>query len=160
MTQKKTQLNSSAATDQFTLLLRVRYGECDAQQVVFNARYADYIDIAMTEYFRAAVGGFQVLIDKGLDNQVVSLHIDWLSSAKFDDVLAIAVTSNKVGNTSYGFEILITDFTSQKVIAKSTITYVMVDTQTYQKTPVPDWLRETLLSSASFPSINHAGVPA
>ena len=23
----------------FRLLLRVRYGECDAQQVVFNARY-------------------------------------------------------------------------------------------------------------------------
>lgn len=158
--QKMTQLNSSILTDKFTLLLRVRYGECDAQQVVFNARYADYIDIAMTEYFRAAVGGFQVLIDKGLDNQVVSLHIDWLSSAKFDDVLAIAVTSNKVGNTSYGFEILITDFTSQKVIAKSTITYVMVDTQSYQKTLVPDWLRETLLSSASFPAINHAGVPA
>lgn len=154
------QLNSATVTEQFTLLLRVRYGECDAQQVVFNARYADYIDIAMTEYFRAAVGGFQVLLDTELDNQVVSLHIDWHSSAKFDDVLAIAVTSKMVGNTSYGFEILITDFTSQKVIAKSTITYVMVDTQTYQKTPVPDWLREVLLSSSSFPLVNHAGVPA
>ena len=60
----------------FTLLLRVRYAECDAQQVVFNARYADYIDVAMTEYFREVVGGFQSLLDKGLDNQVVSLHID------------------------------------------------------------------------------------
>ncbi len=29
-------------SENFTLLLRVRYGECDAQQVVFNARYADY----------------------------------------------------------------------------------------------------------------------
>jgi acyl-CoA thioester hydrolase len=158
--QKMTQLNSDTLTDQFTLLLRVRYGECDAQQVVFNARYADYIDITMTEYFRAAVGGFQVLIDKGLDNQVVGLHIDWNSSAKFDDVLAITVASKKVGNTSYGFEILITDFTSQKVIAKSIITYVMVDTQTYQKTAVPDWLRKKLLSSTSFPLVNHAGVPA
>ena len=87
--------NTSTITDKFTLLLRVRYGECDAQQVVFNARYADYIDIAMTEYFRAAVGGFHVLLDQGLDNQVVSLHIDWLSSAKFDDVLAIEVKTKK-----------------------------------------------------------------
>jgi acyl-CoA thioester hydrolase len=156
--QSITQPNTSMITEQFTLLLRVRYGECDAQQVVFNARYADYIDIAMTEYFRAAVGGFQILLDKGLDNQVVSLHIDWHSSAKFDDVLAIAVTSTKVGNTSYGFEILITDFKSQKLIAKSTMTYVMVDTQNHQKTPVPDWLREKLLLCASFPLINHAGV--
>jgi acyl-CoA thioester hydrolase len=150
----------SAVNNHFTLLLRVRYGECDGQQVVFNARYADYIDIAMTEYFREAVGGFQVLVDKGLDNQVVSLHIDWFSSAKFDDVLAMTVTCKKVGNTSYGFDISITDFTSQKLIAKSAITYVMVDSQNHQKTPVPDWLREKLLSTASLPLINHSGVPA
>ena len=145
-------------SEHFTLLLRVRYGECDAQQVVFNARYADYIDIAMTEYFREVVGGFQYLLDQGLDNQVVSLHIDWHSSAKFDDVLAISVTSTKVGNTSYSFKILINDYISQKLIAKSSMTYVMVDTQNYQKTPVPDWLREKLLSSTSWPLINHAGV--
>jgi len=100
-----------------------------------------------------------VLLDKGFDNQVVSLHIDWDSSAKFDDVLAIAVTSKRVGNTSYGFEVLISDFESKKLIVRSSITYVMVDTQNYQKTPVPDWLREKLLSSESLPLINHAGVP-
>ncbi|GAC36412.1 acyl-CoA thioesterase [Paraglaciecola psychrophila] len=159
-TQNTTQLNTSLVKEQFTILLRVRYGECDAQQVVFNARYADYIDIAMTEYFRAALGGFQVLLNKGLDSQVVSLHIDWESSAKFDDVLALEVKTKKVGNTSYGFEVLITDFTSQIQIAKSTVTYVMVDTQTYQKTPIPDWLRERLLTATPFPLINHAGVLA
>jgi acyl-CoA thioester hydrolase len=153
MQQKKT------LSEHFTLLLRVRYGECDAQQVVFNARYADYIDIAMTEYFREAVGGFQYLLEQGLDNQVVSLHIDWHSSAKFDDVLAISVTSTKLGNTSYSFEISINDHISQKLIAKSSMTYVMVDTQNYQKTSVPDWLREKLLSSALLPIVNHAGVP-
>jgi acyl-CoA thioester hydrolase len=153
MQQKKT------LSEHFTLLLRVRYGECDAQQVVFNARYADYIDIAMTEYFREAVGGFQYLLEQGLDNQVVSLHIDWHSSAKFDDVLAISVTSTKFGNTSYSFEISINDYISQKLIAKSSMTYVMVNTQNYQKTSVPDWLREKLLSSALLPIVNHAGVP-
>jgi acyl-CoA thioester hydrolase len=150
---------TSAIKAPFTFLLRVRYGECDAQQVVFNARYADYIDIAMTEYFRAAMGGFQVLIDKGLDNQVVSLHIDWQSSAKFDDVLEIAVSSTKVGNTSYAFEISITDFTTKKHIASSSITYVMVDTQNYQKTPIPDWLREKLLSSTPLTLIDQSGLP-
>jgi|TARA_B110000503_G_C6929104_1_gene321996 acyl-CoA thioester hydrolase len=152
--------NTSTITDKFTLLLRVRYGECDAQQVVFNARYADYIDIAMTEYFRAAVGGFHVLLDQGLDNQVVSLHIDWLSSAKFDDVLAITVTSKKVGNTSYSFDVLIADFTSQRLIAQSTMTYVMVDTLKYQKACIPDWLRKELLLPSSFLLVNHAGVTA
>ena len=40
----------------FRLLLRVRYGECDAQQVVFNARYGDYVDVAATEFYRAVFG--------------------------------------------------------------------------------------------------------
>ncbi|MGK0269054.1 MAG: acyl-CoA thioester hydrolase [Paraglaciecola sp.] len=152
------QPETSALKKPFTLLLRVRYGECDAQHVVFNARYADYVDIALTEYFRVAVGGFQVLIDKGLDNQVVSLHIDWYSSAKFDDVLALDVSLQKVGNTSYAFDISICDFISKKIIAKSTSTYVLVDTQSYQKQTVPDWLREKLLTCESLPLINHAGV--
>jgi len=29
--------------------LRVRYGECDPQQIVFNANYFAYFDVAMTE---------------------------------------------------------------------------------------------------------------
>ena len=149
--------NTLDIDDEFTLLLRVRYGECDAQQVVFNARYADYIDVAMTQYFREAVGGFQTLLDKGLDNQVVSLHIDWLSSARFDDVLAISVTTEKVGNTSYSFSVLISDANSSTIIVKARITYVMVDLQNYQKTPVPDWLREKLSSSTPLPIVNQSG---
>ena len=39
--------------DPFRYYLRVRYGECDAQKVVFNARYADYVDLATTEFLRA-----------------------------------------------------------------------------------------------------------
>ncbi|WP_339720203.1 thioesterase family protein [uncultured Paraglaciecola sp.] len=151
--------NSSKANPTFTLLLRVRYGECDAQQVVFNARYADYVDVAMTEYFREAVGGFQTLIDKGLDNQVVSLHIDWLSSARFDDVLALNVVTKKVGNTSYGFDVTISDANSKKIIANCAITYVMVDTTHYQKEPVPDWLRDILNSVKPLPLVNQAGDP-
>jgi acyl-CoA thioester hydrolase len=33
--------------------VRVRWSETDAQGVVFNARYLDYADIAVTEYWRA-----------------------------------------------------------------------------------------------------------
>ncbi|NJM50545.1 MAG: hypothetical protein HC843_06370 [Sphingomonadales bacterium] len=32
---------------------RVRWAETDAQGIVFNARYLDYADIAITEYWRA-----------------------------------------------------------------------------------------------------------
>ena len=73
----------------FTLKIRVRYGECDAQQVVFNARYADYVDLAATEYYRALFGGYHALIASGYDTQVVRLDIHWRSPARFDEVLAL-----------------------------------------------------------------------
>ena len=32
--------------------VRVRFGETDAQGIVFNAHYLTYFDVAWTEYFR------------------------------------------------------------------------------------------------------------
>ena len=37
----------------FRFYFRVRYAECDAQKVVFNARYGDYVDLGFTEFLRA-----------------------------------------------------------------------------------------------------------
>ena len=42
-------------TKPFRYYLRVRYQECDPQHVVFNARYADYADLASFEFMRAAL---------------------------------------------------------------------------------------------------------
>ena len=36
--------------------LRVRYGECDPQGIVFNANYLAYLDQTFTELLRAAYG--------------------------------------------------------------------------------------------------------
>jgi acyl-CoA thioester hydrolase len=134
------------ANNDLTLYLRVRYGECDAQNVVFNARYADYADIAATEYLRALIGDYRYLQDAGFENQVVSMLIDWKSSAVFDDVLALKVHTSHVGNTSFQFTI----HCSRRVegewlhVADMKLTYVMVKTPDYHKCPVPDLLKNAL----------------
>jgi len=38
----------------FRYYLRVRYIECDAQKVVFNSRYSEYVDVSINEFLRAA----------------------------------------------------------------------------------------------------------
>ena len=35
----------------FRYYLRVRYIECDAQKVVFNSRYGEYVDVSITTSF-------------------------------------------------------------------------------------------------------------
>jgi acyl-CoA thioester hydrolase len=125
--------------------------------VVFNARYGDYVDIAATEYFRCLFGGFQELLKLGLDNQVVSLSTNWLSSAKFDEVLCLSVAVTKIGNTSFALLIEFTERETNRSIATSEITYVMVDTKDYQKTIIPDWFRNSLQTGANGSTVNHAG---
>lgn len=139
-------------------LLRVRYAECDAQGVVFNARYGDYVDTAATEFFRALFGGYDQLLAQGLDTQVVNYQISWQAPARFDQVLCISVSTANIGTSSFTLQVGFTDQATGKPIADATITYVLVDTKNYRKTPVPDPVRETLQHGAPDTVINHAGV--
>ncbi|HAB05505.1 MAG TPA: acyl-CoA thioesterase, partial [Alcanivorax sp.] len=64
-------------SERFRFRFRVRYNECDAQLVVFNARYADYVDLAMTEFMRSLGRDYKALLARGLDNQVVKMTLEW-----------------------------------------------------------------------------------
>ena len=141
----------------FRLLLRVRYGECDAQQVVFNARYGDYVDVAATEFYRAVFGSYQALLDQGLDSQVVRMVTDWSAPARFDDVLQLEVSTLHLGNSSFSLQVDIRRLGDQAVIARSEVTYVMVDARTFSKRTIPDALRAQLQHGAPGILVNQAG---
>lgn len=135
-------------TPPFRVLLRVRYGECDAQGVVFNARYGDYADVALTEFFRVVVGPWQVLLDQGLDAQVVRMATDWSAPARYDEVLALEVETLHVGTTSYAMRVTMSEAGSGRAIAVSELVYVLVDATRHVKVAVPEWLRRQLLAGA------------
>lgn len=135
-------------TQPFCFRFRVRYNECDAQQVVFNARYGDYVDIAMTEFMRAIGCEYSALLADGLDNQVVKLTTEWQSSARFDDVLDVFVSLKQLGNTSFTLQADIRHADEARAIARSEAVYVMMTTHPFAKTPVPDQLREKLQAGA------------
>ena len=92
--------SAEPVTEAFRYCLRVRYAECDAQKVVFNARYGDYVDLATTEFIRALGFGEEV-IDGRLDYQLVRQTTEWKAPARFDDVLALSVSAARLGTTSF-----------------------------------------------------------
>ena len=149
-------------TKPFTHFLRVRYAECDPQNVVFNAKYGEYADIAATEFTRLVWGDYANVLAKGVDNQVVNLSINWQASAVFDDVLAIEVTIGKIGNTSYSLLMSVKKYhpgsKDRTSIADISLTYVVVDTQNYKKTSIPDFIRGALEKDYSGQVSNHAGI--
>ena len=143
----------------FCFRFRVRYNECDAQQVVFNARYGDYVDIAMTEFMRALGRDYRQLLAAGLDNQVVKLTTEWQSPARFDDVLNVFVSLTHMGNTSFSLQADIRHADDGRAIARSEAVYVMMTTEPFEKTSVPNDLRELFQAGAPGVVIDQSGRP-
>ena len=141
----------------FRFRFRVRYGECDAQGVVFNARYADFVDISVNEYIRALFGNYQHLLDQDLDIQVVSLTVNWKAPARFDDVLEARIRAGKIGNTSFTLHLEFFRHGDEAFIADADVTYVLIQPSVMGKVAIPDHVREVLERGAPGELISHAG---
>lgn len=127
----------------FTHQLRVRYGECDAQKVVFNSRYGDYVDIAVLEFMRALPMGERFLNGE-LDYQLVKQTTEWKSPARFDDELAITVSTVSLGTTSFMLRAEFRKSGQDAVLAVSETVYVLMDGATLRKMPLPADVRTAL----------------
>jgi len=134
----------------FRYLLRVRYGECDAQGIVYNARWGDYIDIAVSEYGRTLFGAIDAL-----DWKLVKQTIEWRASARFDDVLEIRVRTVRLGTTSFVLACEFVRHGSDPPLATAETTYVMVDTAG-AKRAIPDAARVALERGAPGAVVDHA----
>ena len=145
-----------AMSEPFRFRLRVRYGECDAQKVVFNSRYAEYVDLAAAEFLRT-LGFEQEIQTAELDYQLVKQTTEWRGPARYDQVLEISVSTKHMGTTSFT---LATEFRiagDEALIATSGPVYVHVDTHTLKKAPIPTRLREALERGAAGKHVDHAG---
>src|SRR5437773_11705985 len=80
--------------------LRVRYSECDMQGHVFNANYFSYFDLALTELWRVAAGGYEEMLESGVDLVGVEATARYRAPARFDDERRIEVTVTDLGTTS------------------------------------------------------------
>lgn len=105
----------------FTHPIRVRWGEVDAQGVVFNANYLIYADVAGTEYYRH-LGILDSSIPDLLQVYVVDAHLAFKSPAHNDDLLTCTVTPERIGNSS--FQLLVSVSRDSIPICDIRLTYV------------------------------------
>jgi len=140
----------------FRFLLRVRYQECDAQKIVFNARWAEYIDLASAEYTRALFGSVDPDVS-GIDWRLVRQTIEWKASGHYDDVLEARVRTVRVGTTSFT---LVTEFVrwpDDAILVTAETVYVATHPITGAKQPVSDDHRRKFEAGAPGVVIDHAG---
>lgn len=146
-------------TAPFRFLLRVRYAECDAQGIVFNARWSDYLDVAVTEYTRALFGSVDPAVT-GMDWRLVKQTLQWRAPARYDDVLAIVVRTLRVGETSFTIACEFCRHGANDVLATAETVYVRVDPHAGTKLPVPENHRAALERGAPGIVVDHAGALA
>jgi acyl-CoA thioester hydrolase len=122
--------------------LRVRYGECDPQGIVFNANYLLYFDVAFTELWRAAVGPWQEMVEHGVDAVVAEANVKFRAPARYDDVVQLQAWIDELGTTSITTRIDVVR--DGLVLVEGRLRHVCVDRESWGKTPVPDWIRQGL----------------
>ena len=129
---------------------RVRNHEVDSQGFLFNSRYLEIADVAMTEYFRSIGWPYPKLVAEGTDPSVVNAVVAFKAPAYFDDTLDVDVECRKVGNSSFTLDVRISR--DHAALADIELVYVNVDPSKARSRPLPEAvalaLREALTAKS------------
>lgn len=120
--------------------IKVRYQEVDLQNVVFNAHYLGFCDVASAAWFQEAVGWTGV--DDDIDWMLVKATLEWQGSATYGDTLDVDCGIARWGTSS--FDIAYRGTVDGRPVFTALITYVCVVPGTKASTPVGDRMRAAL----------------
>jgi acyl-CoA thioester hydrolase len=126
-------------TEPYVHSIRVRYGEVDMQQVVFNAHYLAFCDDAAERWLAARSLNVFAL---GWDFMLKKAVIEWSGSATVHEVIDITVAVRRWGNTS--FDVGFTGAVGERPVFDCTITYVGVKAGTRETMAAPPEVRAAL----------------
>ena len=83
----------------FSTRFKVRYAEIDGQKIVFNSRYLEYVDVAVTEFWPWT--GIEALPEwQDTEFNVRRTEIDYLKPFRLGDEIEAFVAIDRIGNSS------------------------------------------------------------
>ena len=120
----------------FAFQKRVRYAEVDPQAVVFNSRYLEYLDIGVTEYWRAV--GMKVTGEEAFEAQVVKTTLEYRKPLRLDELFDICVRIERIGRSSMTTRWEIHGAGAEDLRVFGETISAHVDLQAGRSLPVPD----------------------
>lgn len=124
--------------------IRVRYGDCDMQKVVFNAHYLAYCDDAAMCWFSTRLGERT----HEFDCMLKSVNVVWHRPLRLGDVASLECSVTRWGNSS--FDVSINGHVGDEPSFDTTIVYVSTTPGAPTVVPVPDWVREAFAVDEAF----------
>ena len=134
-------MSAEASNDpyRFSYRLRVRWGECDMQGIVFNPRYMEFVDAAFTEYWRTIGMPYPTaFLEAGTDTFMVAANTAYRDAARFDEELDIYIRTEYLGATS--FRIAFSIRRDNAILVEGTAAYVNGHRTTRAPTKLPQAL--------------------
>lgn len=128
----------------FSTRIRVRWSEVDPQAVVFNARYLDYADIAVTEYWRA-VRADGIWNDVPLECHVAKAEVLFRKPIKADEEIDLLIRTARFGTTSMTNLVEIHGASDgDDLRAAIELVAVHIDLADHRPRPIPETVRTAL----------------
>jgi acyl-CoA thioester hydrolase len=128
--------------------LRVRWAEVDMQKIVFNGHYLTYIDTAVADYWREIGLPYpQGYVERyGADLFLRKATVEYLDSARYDDLLEVYCRVAKLGRSSMTFNFEIHREGQAAPLVTAEMVYVNADPSAMKATPLPDDVRQRVLA--------------
>ncbi|RMB51514.1 acyl-CoA thioester hydrolase [Sphingomonas sp. PP-CE-3A-406] len=129
----------------FSARFRVRYAEIDGQRIVFNSRYLEYADVAVTEFWEWT-GIAEALPDvwPTTEFNVRRTEIDYLKPFRLGDTVEAFVRIEKLGTTSLTKRFELAHAETGELHTVITMVSVHVDLETGRPVALPDTIRTVL----------------
>jgi acyl-CoA thioester hydrolase len=135
----------------FSVPIRVRFADTDAQGIAHNAAYLVWFEVARVEYLRAFAGGYQALRDRGIEAIVLESLCRYRIPVRFDDELLVNTRCVGLRGARFRYEYAITR--TGEIVADGHTEHACVDASTMRPTRVPEWLAEAIRAAeAASPS--------
>lgn len=124
--------------------IRVRWSEVDPQGVVFNARYLDYADIAVTEYWRE-IRKVGLWTGAPIECHVAKAEVLFKRLIRADEEIDLYIRTARIGTTSMTQLVEIHGAgTLDDLRASIELVAVHVDLSDHRPRPVPDAARAAM----------------
>jgi acyl-CoA thioester hydrolase len=123
--------------------VRVYWEDTDAGGVVYYANYLNFMERARSEWLRAKGFEQDVLRDEqGVVFVVRRVEVDYLSPARFNDVLDVSVSLHHLGQAKLTVDQTITRGESRLIVAR--VTLACIDAARFKPAKIPASILQTL----------------
>lgn len=126
-----------------TIQFRVRYAETDQMSYVYHGNYAQYLEMGRIEWLRNIGISYKKMEETGIMLPVINLNINYLKSAKYDDLLTLKTTLIKKPSVKIDFTYEIYNEQNELLTTANT-TLVFINMKTNKPTRPPKYLLEKL----------------